>query len=184
MSFLLSSPGTTDFPDIFKKYPRRAALMLRLMDDIMRADSPFSVAERELIFAFVSAQNSCNYCYDSHKPVAAAFGIDERVFKDLEQDIDTAAVSAALKPVLKYVRKLTLTPSKMVDADAKAVYDAGWNEQALVDAASICALANYFNRFVDGLGVDVSPEHARQTGAALLPTIGYGGLAAELEKNL
>jgi len=158
--------------------------MLRLADDILRNDSPFSVAERELIFAYVSSQNSCSFCYESHKPVAAAFGIDETVFDELIQDIDTATVDAKLKPVLRYVRKLTRTPHKMVSADASAVYDAGWNEQALVDIVSVCAIANFFNRFVDGIGVDVSSEHARQTGASVLPTLGYVGLATELEKTL
>lgn len=182
MSFLLSSPGVTDFPDVFQKYPKRAALMLRLIDDIMRGDSPFSEAEREMIFAYVSSQNSCSFCYESHKPVAAAFGIDEAVFDELQQDIDTASVSEKLKPVLKFVRKLTDTPFKMVASDAEAIYDAGWDEQAFVDAVSVCAIANYFNRFVDGVGIDVSDEHARETGARLLPTIGYAGLADELEK--
>ena len=184
MSFLLSSPGATNLSDVFGKFPRRSVLMLRLIDDIMRGDSPFSVAERELIFAYVSGQNSCQFCYESHKPVAGAFGIDESVFGELVQDIETASVSAKLKPVLKYVRKLTRTPDKMVKADATAIYDAGWDEQALVDAVSVCAIANFFNRFVDGVGVDVSPEHARETGANLLPTVGYAGLADELEKAL
>ncbi|MDH3512137.1 MAG: hypothetical protein OER85_14895 [Gammaproteobacteria bacterium] len=76
MSFLPSSPGKTNLPDVFNKYPVRSALLLRLTDDILRGESPFSVAEREMIFAFGSAHNACDFCYDSHKPVAAAFGID------------------------------------------------------------------------------------------------------------
>lgn len=182
MSYLLSSPGATDLPDVFKLYPKRSVLMLRLIDDIMRGDSPFSVAEREMIFAFASSQNNCNFCYESHKPVAAAFGIDESVFDELIQNIDTASVSENLKPVLKYVKKLTVTPHKMVEADASHVYEAGWDEQALVDAVSVCAIANYFNRFVDGVGVDVTSEQARQSGASVLPTLGYAGLADALEK--
>jgi uncharacterized peroxidase-related enzyme len=182
MSYLRSIQGETDLPDVFKKYPGRSALLLRVLDDILRGDSPFSVAERELIFAYVSSQNACSYCYDSHKPVAGAFGIDEAIFEELLHNIDAATINEKLKPVLKYVKKLTLTPAKMVQADAEAIYEAGWDEQAFVDVVSICVIANCFNRFVDGIGVDVSSEHARQTGATLLPTIGYGGLADELEK--
>ncbi len=184
MSFLRSIQGETDFPDFFKQYPRRSALFLRVLDDTLRADSPLSVAERELVFAYVSSQNACSYCYDSHKPVAAAFGIDEAVFDGLQRDIDSADVNENLKPVLRFVKKLTLTPSKMVKADADAIYEAGWDEQAFVDVVSICAMANCFNRLVDGVGVDVSSDHARNTGASLLPTIGYGGLAEQLEKML
>ncbi len=183
MSYLRSIQGETDFPDVFRKYPRRSALILRALDDVLRGDSPFSVAERELIFAYVSFQNACHYCYESHKPVATAFGIDEVVFEGLIKDIDTSSIKDDLKPVLKYAKKLTLTPAKMIQADADAIYDAGWDEQAFFDTVSVCAMANCFNRFVDGVGVDVSSEQARNTGATLLPKMGYGGLADELEKT-
>ncbi|MFQ5634116.1 MAG: carboxymuconolactone decarboxylase family protein [Gammaproteobacteria bacterium] len=181
MSYLPSSPGPTNLPDVFEKYPERSALMLRLVDDILRGDSALSVAERELIFAFGSAQNACDFCHASHRPVAAAFGIEESVLDDILADIDTAGVDDKLKPVLHFVKKLTLTPSRVTRADADAVFDAGWDERAFVDIVSICSVQNYFNRFVDGIGVDVSDEVARRTGAEILPTIGYRGLAERLE---
>ena len=59
MSFLPSSPGPTNLPDVFQKYPQRSVLMLRLIDNILRGESPLSVAERELIFAYGSGQNAC-----------------------------------------------------------------------------------------------------------------------------
>lgn len=40
----------------------------------------------------------------------------------------------------------------MVEADAAAVYDAGWDEQALFDAVSVCALFKLMNRIVEGSG--------------------------------
>lgn len=181
MSYLPSSPGNTNLPDIFMKVPTRATLMLRLADEILRGDSPLSIGERELIFAYGSAQNACSFCYDSHKPVAAAFGIDEDVFDGLIADIDSSSVDEKLKPVLKYVKKLTLSPSRISQTDVDPILAAGWDEQALIDIASICALHNFYNRFVDGLGVEVGHEEARRTGAELLPTIGYAGLAEQLE---
>lgn len=180
MSFLPSSPGPTNLTEVMQKYPRRAVLMLRLIDDILRGDSPLSVAEREMIFAYGSAQNACSFCYHSHRPVAGAFGIDEGVFDELMADIETASVDERLKPILRYVRKLTHTPGKMTQADADAIFAAGWDEQALVDVVSICAAHNFFNRFVDGTGVDVDDDTARRTGAEVLPTIGYAGLAERL----
>lgn len=181
MSFLPSHPGATNLPDIFMLVPKRAALMLRLADDILRGDSPLSIAERELIFAYGSAQNACDFCFASHKPVAAAFGIDEQVFDELVEDIEDASIDPKLKPILHYVQKLTRTPSKVTQADADKIFAAGWSEQAFTDVVSICALHNYFNRFVDGHGVDVGIEEARRTGAEILPTIGYAGLADQLE---
>ncbi len=184
MSFLPSSPGTTNLPDIFQRYPKRAVLMLELIDDILRGESALSVGERELIFAYGSAQNSCDFCYASHKPVAAAFGIDETVFDRIHDDIDSAPVDERLKPILKFVRKLTLTPGKMVAVDAEAIFAAGWDERAFFDVVSVCAIQNFFNRVVDGTGVDVSADVARATGGELLPTIGYRGIADQLKAHV
>lgn len=68
MSFLQSSPGKTNLPDVFKLYPRRSILMLRLIDDILRGDSPFTVAERELIFAFASSQKVFEDSFLNYNP--------------------------------------------------------------------------------------------------------------------
>jgi len=39
------------------------------------------------------------------------------------------------------------------DRDAQAVFAAGWDEQALYDAICVCALFNFMNRLVEGMGV-------------------------------
>lgn len=52
-----------------------------------------------------------------------------------------------------YVRKLTESPSSVTDLDARVVFDAGFSEDALFDAISVCALFNFMNRMVEGCGV-------------------------------
>jgi hypothetical protein len=64
-----------------------------------------------------------------------------------------------MKPLLRYVGKLTLTPSRMIPADAEAVFQAGWDERALHDAVSVCALFNLMNRLVDGLGIQAGEDY-------------------------
>lgn len=185
MSFLLSSPGVTNLPDVFQKYPNRGVLILRLIDDIMRKESPLSDGERELIFTYISGLNACGFCYHSHVPAATAFGIDEKVFTgDMGINLDAPKVDEKLKPILGYAKKLTLTPTQVTKADVDAIYAAGWNEQAFVDVVSICCVVNFMNRFVNGVGVDVDSETAYKTGASVLPTIGYSGWAENLEKTL
>ena len=41
----------------------------------------------------------------------------------------------------------------MVDADAEALYLAGWSEAALMNIVEICALFAMYNRLADGTGV-------------------------------
>ncbi len=184
MSFLLSSPGTTNLPDVFQKYPKRGIMILHLIDDIMREESPLTDGERELIFTYISGLNSCSFCFHSHVPAATAYGIDESIFGDMKINLDSPKVDKKLQPILIYAKKLTLTPTQVTKADVDAIYAEGWNEQAFFDVVCICCVVNFMNRFVNGVGVDVDPETAHQAGASVLPTIGYSGWAANLEKSL
>ncbi len=183
MTFLPSLSNTASLPDLFSLYPKRSAIILHLTEDVMRGDSAFSIAERELIFAYGSAVNACNFCADSHIAVANVFGLDEALLGQLLIDIDETSVDEGLKPVLKYIKKLTETPSRMTEADVQAIYAAGWNEKAFFDVVSICALHNLLNRVVDGCGIDVSSEEAKSTAAELIPSLSYSGWANVLEKN-
>lgn len=127
-------------------------------DIILRGPSPLTVAERELIAAIVSGTNACSFCYGAHALAAERFGMEESVMEALLTDIDRAPVEEKMKPILKYVKKLTETPSKIVKSDADAVLEAGWSEQALYHAVSVCALFNFMNRIVEGMGVKANPD--------------------------
>lgn len=125
---------------------------------LMRGRSPLTPGERELIAAYVSGVNSCRYCYGAHSRVAQAFGTDANVLLSLLDNLEVSPVDPRLRPVLRYVRKLTQTPSRMTPDDAKAVYDAGWSDEALLHAVAICAYFNNMNRLVEGCGIIGSPE--------------------------
>jgi len=152
-----SLPEDHQLDSVFKRFPATVAPLLEYHDRVLRDPSPLTVAERELIAAYVSGLNSCTYCHGSHVLAASAFGIDEDLFEGLMTDIESCAVNAKLKPLLSYVRKLTLTPSMIVEADAAAVFAAGWDEQALFDSISVCGLFNLMNRIVEGTGTRVNP---------------------------
>ncbi len=153
MSLFPSLPDTPHLGDVFKKFPEMVAPILEYHELLLRGESPLSIGERELIAGFVSGLNACAFCFGSHKIIASRFGIDEALIDALVADIDTAPVDEKLKPVLHYVKKLTTLPAKMVEQDAKAVFDAGWSERALYDAVQVCAIFNFMNRIIEGTGV-------------------------------
>ena len=68
------------------------------------------------------------------------------------EDIETAPVDDRLKPVFRFLNKLTLTPSRMVQGDADAVFAAGWDEKGLHDAIAVAARMNFMVRLVQGHG--------------------------------
>ena len=141
-----------------------------------------TVAERELIAGYVSALNGCSYCHGVHEATAREFGVPEGLMVQLLDDIERASVEDRMKPILRYCRKLTLTPSRMTQADADAVFAAGWSDQALHHAVSTCALFSFMNRLVEGHGIKAGPDYYA-TSAKRLHDGGYSGLLRMLDQS-
>lgn len=167
MALMPSLPETPHLSDVFKRFPKGLAPLFALHDAFLREESELSIAERELIAAFVSGLNQCDFCTASHDLIARTYGIEEIVLVSLHEDLEAAGVEPKMKPLLAYVKKLTEVPIKLVSADAKAVYDAGWSEDALYDAVVICAMFNFMNRVVEGTGVIPGQEYFEVTDEAL-----------------
>lgn len=155
-----SIEGDPGLDKVFRRFPHTVMPLLEYHDRLLRDPSPLTVAERELIAAYVSGLNSCTYCHGAHTVAARAFGIDSALFDGLMADLESSAVRDQMKPLLAYVGKLTRTPAMMAQTDADRVYAAGWDEQALFDAISVCALFNFMNRIVEGSGIKANPLEA------------------------
>ena len=153
MSYLPSSPDLANIAAMLGKYPRRGILLFKLLEDIKSNSSPLDRSMRELIITYTSGLNQCDFCYNTHKAVSEQLGIDEKVFDQLKTDIDSAQVDVRLKPVLRYVKKLTLTPDRITQADAQQIFAAGWDEDVFLDVIFLCAVVNCMNRFVSGIGI-------------------------------
>lgn len=158
-------PAEPELSDVFRAYPVGVQELLVYHDLVLRHPSPLSVAERELIAAVVSGTNACGYCFGAHTIIASTFGVDEALIRAIVEDIDTAQVDDRQRPLLRFVVKLTRAPSSIRAADRRAVLDAGFSEEALYYAVVTCALFNFMNRVVEGMGVQTSPViQARQRG--------------------
>jgi hypothetical protein len=110
MSYLPSSPDLENFAGILAKYPRRGILLFKLLEDIKGSFSPLGKGMRELIIAYTSDLNQSESCYMARKSLFKELGIDESAYGELKSDIDTANIDEKLKPLLRFVKKLTLTP--------------------------------------------------------------------------
>jgi len=168
MPFLKKLPPDAKVFDGFKTWPAIYGPWTETCQQILR-DSPsaLTAADRELIGTFVSKLNQCHYCYSVHNSAVGAYGLDPALVTKLVDDIATAPVIEKMKPLLRYVRKLTLDQSRMVPSDAEAVYAAGWSEDDLHIAIAITALFNFMNRFVHGLGIQEDPAYTLAAGERL-----------------
>jgi uncharacterized peroxidase-related enzyme len=181
MSYLTSLPDNAVLLDVFRAQPETSRPLLDYHELVMRRPSPLSVADRELIAAYVSGVNRCGYCHGVHTAAAQACGVPDGVVPAAVDDLDSAPVDERLRPILRYVGKLTRTPSEITQADADEVLAAGWNEQALHDAVLVCALFNFMNRLVEGLGISAGPDYFAKSGRRL-HEVGYAGLGQLLDQ--
>lgn len=167
MPFFKSLPENAGPPAVFAKYPDIYGPWSTMSQVMMNGPSPLSQGEREMILALAAGAAGCKFVYGAHSEVAYAWGIKQGVLDELMHDVATASVEPKLKPLLAYVRKLAATPSEMTQADADAVFAAGWDEHALHDAIVITARAAFMQRLVEGHGFvpisrETAIEHARK----------------------
>lgn len=179
MAHLTRLPHDATLLDVFKAYPHTGALANALAQHILRGPGVLSPAQRELLFAYGSGLNACHFCHGSHTAVAVQLGVAPGVIESALDDIATAPVDENFKPLLRYVKKLTETPARVSPSDAEAVRAAGWSDDALHEAILVCALHNFFNRWVDGTGVDADETFFAAVGQRLTE-VGYDRVAETL----
>lgn len=172
MAFFSWLDDQSDITAILFHNPGRFNPLNAATQNILRGPGEMSIAEREFVAAFVSGLNACSFCYGAHTAVAEVYGVDAERLAEAVSDLDSAGLDPSMKPILALARKLTLSPSRIVQADIDAITAAGWKEETAHDAIVICALFNYYNRLLDGHGVKGSPEKAAHS-AKFLPRFGY-----------
>lgn len=57
--------------------------------------------------------------------------------------------------------------------DADALLAAGWSAEAIYDAITVCALFNFYNRWIDATGVSDMPAAAYEMSGERLASRGY-----------
>lgn len=180
MSFFKSLPEDAGVRHILTLNPQAGRALVEFHTAALRNEGPLEPRHKELIAAYVSGLNACQYCFGVHAETAKAFGLEAGTLERLLADIDSADVDERLKPLLRYARKLTLEPSRMTEADAQAVFAAGWSEAALHEAVLTVCLFNFMNRLLEGHGVKGNPGVFSARGQALRDE-GYQPLLAFLD---
>jgi len=58
-------------------------------------------------------------------------------------------------------------------ADMQPLYAVGWDDEAIWFAITVCALFNFYNRWVDASGVHALSDEAHRQGGKRSAQIGY-----------
>ncbi|MDA8179740.1 MAG: carboxymuconolactone decarboxylase family protein [Desulfobacteria bacterium] len=89
------------------------------------------------------------------------------------QDYRTAPISDREKALFAFIEKVNRESSLLRKEDVDEVKAAGWSDEALYDAITVCALFNFYNKWVDAAGVGDMTAGAYAASGERLATLGY-----------
>jgi uncharacterized peroxidase-related enzyme len=176
----------TQFPGIIGPMqfrPETAKPLNELAETLLRTPHPtLSPGERELIAAYVSGLNDCDFCCSSHSAFAAA-QLDEgmRLVQLVRLDPGTAPISAKMKALLRIAGAVQKTGKHVTSEHINMAREAGATDLEIHDTVLIAAAFCMYNRYVDGLGTLPAPDESRYALAAQqIVQFGYRAAPAPL----
>lgn len=109
----------------------------------------------------------------SHAAVAAELLGDRQLVQDVIRDHRSARISDKEKALWDYVEAANRSRGTV---DVKWVEKAkahGWSDAALYDAMTVLSLFNFYNRWIDSMGVHDLPAAGYDESGKRLATRGY-----------
>jgi alkylhydroperoxidase family enzyme len=88
-------------------------------------------------------------------------------------DIETASIDEKEKAMLRFVEKVNHDSPAIAPADMETLYAHGWDDEAIYYAITVCALFNFYNRWIDASGVHALSDEAHRQGAKRSAAAGY-----------
>jgi uncharacterized peroxidase-related enzyme len=98
---------------------------------------------------------------------------DRELVRAVMQDLQSSPLPDAEKALLAYVDKVSLNPNHVGQDDVDKLKRAGWSDEAIYDAVTVCALFNFYNRWIDGTGVHDLPASAYEMSGKRIKEFGY-----------
>ena len=98
---------------------------------------------------------------------------DRKLVDAVLADYATAPISEAEKMLFRFVVKVNRGSIAIGPADIDELHRAGWTDEAIYDAINVCALFNFYNRWIDAAGVCEMTEEGHLQSAKRLAERGY-----------
>lgn len=89
------------------------------------------------------------------------------------EDYRTAPIDDRDKALFAFIEKVNRASNQIGRADVDSVIAAGWTEEAVYDAITVCALFNFYNTWIDATGVGDMPPLMYEMSGQRLATGGY-----------
>ncbi len=88
-------------------------------------------------------------------------------------DVATSALDDRHRALFRFVDRVNRDSFTLQPADLDAVRAEGWTDEALYFAITVCALFNFYNRWIDATGVHAMSDEAQRQGGKRSAAHGY-----------
>jgi hypothetical protein len=89
------------------------------------------------------------------------------------RDVESSPLDEKHKALFRFVQKVNESSPEITTDDVKILHSAGWEDDAIYFAITVCALFNFYNRWVDASGVHPLSEEAHREGGKRSAALGY-----------
>jgi uncharacterized peroxidase-related enzyme len=149
-----SRPQVPGILKCFATHPPLLEHMMGLAQSMLFVDGALDRRHKEMLSTFVSAQNQCAYCTDSHGFSFRAHGgspkaLEAVVVCRLESD----AITSPQRALLSFARKITQNSQGIAPADIEELRATGWSDLQIAETIHLTALFACFNRVVNAFGL-------------------------------
>jgi len=160
---------------LMKFRPETAKPLNELAEVLLRGPSALSRGERELIAAYVSGLNECEFCAASHSAFAAAqLDSGMALVDQVRRDPASAPISEKLRALLVIAAAVREDGRKVTTEMVDAARATGASDVEVHDTVLTAAAFCMFNRYVDGLGTVVPDDPQGYVDAAsFVVEVGY-----------
>ncbi len=154
-------------PKLFRAQTLRPDIIeaeTRLIGATLLQDGALARAQKEYIFLVCSAANLSTYCVTAHCEIVRALGIRGPEPEKIAVDHLRTNLPIPDKALLNFALKLTREPVKVTKSDIGGLRTYGFNDEQILEAVVITALAKFANLLSLGLGAEpdfeprVSPQ--------------------------
>lgn len=97
----------------------------------------------------------------------------EEFVRSVLEDVEASALPENEKALLRFVDKVNSDSQHIGPPDIDALHAAGWTDEALYYAVTVCALFNFYNRWIDATGVHALSDEAHRQGGLRSADSGY-----------
>ena len=97
----------------------------------------------------------------------------EELVSSVLYDLETSQLDEKHKALFRLVDKVNHDSPKTSPDDMKLLYAHGWGDEEIFFAITVCALFNFYNRWIDSTGVHALSDEAHRLGGKRSAAHGY-----------